>query len=228
MKLQRFLPLLILVIAMIFVFVFGLDDYLTFQSLKNHRDFLKRAVQEAFWPTLIVYGLTYIIAIALSLPGGAILTITGGFLFGQMIGTISVVMCATLGATLLFIIARYSAHDLMKEKAGPWLQKLSAGFQKNAFSYLLMLRLVPLFPFFVVNLVPALLNVRLYTFVAATAVGIIPGTFVYISVGVGLNSIFASGDELQFGSILTPEMLIALTGLGLLSLIPVIYKRLKG
>ena len=162
---------------------------------------------------------------ALSLPGGAVLTIAGGFLFGKWIGTVLVLGAATLGAALLFVAARTALAGLLRARAAPWLIRLEAGFRADAFSYLLVLRLVPLFPFFVVNLVPAFLGVSLRVFVLATLIGIVPGTFVYATVGSGLGSIFDSGRPFTPAGILTREIVLALLGLALLALMPVIYRK---
>jgi uncharacterized membrane protein YdjX (TVP38/TMEM64 family) len=157
-----------------------------------------------------------------------VLSITGGFLFGAVWGTVHIVLSATLGATLLFLIAKTSLGDPLRATASPWLQKMQAGFQENALSYLLMLRLVPLFPFFVVNLVPAFLGVALSTYILATFIGIIPGAFIYASVGAGLGSLFEAGKAFRPKDILTPQILMALIGLGVLALMPVVYKKLTG
>jgi uncharacterized membrane protein YdjX (TVP38/TMEM64 family) len=156
-----------------------------------------------------------------------VLSITGGFLFGTVWGAVHSVLSATLGATLLFLIAKTSVGDPLRATAGPWLQKMQAGFQENALSYLLVLRLVPLFPFFVVNLVPAFLGVALSTYILGTFVGIIPGAFVYASVGAGLGSLFEAGGTFSAKGILTPQILMALIGLAVLALIPVVYKKRK-
>lgn len=169
----------------------------------------------------------YAVSTATSLPGGAILSIAGGFLFGSWLGTVWIVVGATIGATALYLVAKTAFGDALKTKAGPWLKKMEAGFQDNAFSYLLVLRLVPLFPFFVVNLVPALLGVRLRTYVVATFVGIIPGSFVFASVGAGLGSVFDAMEDFSPAAALTPEVITALVGLAVLSLVPVAYKKLK-
>ena len=113
----------------------------------------------------LIFMALYATATALSLPGGAVLSITSGFLFGALWGTVAIVISATIGATILFLIAKTSFGDALRAKAGGWLDKMAAGFQENALSYLLVLRLVPLFPFFIVNLVPALLGVPLRTYV---------------------------------------------------------------
>ena len=165
--------------------------------------------------------------VALSVPGGALMTLAGGFLFGAFWGTALVVIAATAGATVVFLIARYVLGDVMRRKAGPFLQRMEAGFQENALSYLLVLRLVPAFPFWTVNLAPALLGVRLPVYVLATAVGIVPGTFVFASFGAGLGAIFDAGGEVSLRGVLTPEIVAGLVGLAVLALLPVAVKRLK-
>src|SRR5262249_27008746 len=136
---------------------------------------------------LAIYLCAYAGVVTLSLPGATILTLAGGCMFGASLATGVTVIAATIGATLLFLAARTAFADLLRQRAGPWLTRLRDGFQENAFSYLLFLRLVPAFPFFVVNLVPAFFGMRLQSFVLATFIGIIPGTLVYASVGAGLQ-----------------------------------------
>jgi uncharacterized membrane protein YdjX (TVP38/TMEM64 family) len=164
--------------------------------------------------------------VAFSLPGATILTIAGGFLFGSVWGTVLVIVSATLGATVLFSIARTTLGDVLRAKTRAWLPRLEAGFQKHALSYLLVLRLVPIFPFFIINLVPAFLGVPLSTFILGTFLGIIPGTFVYATVGAGLGSVFDAGGTFSLRGVLTPQIVIALVGLAVLAMIPVVYKKL--
>jgi uncharacterized membrane protein YdjX (TVP38/TMEM64 family) len=162
----------------------------------------------------------------LSLPGGAVLSITGGFLFGAVWGAVYIVISATLGATVLFLIAKTSVGDALRARAGTWLRTMEEGFREHALSYLLVLRLVPLFPFFVVNLVPAFLGVSLTTYVLGTFLGIIPGSFIYASVGAGLGSIFDRGGAFSLTGLLTPQIFMGLIGLAVLALIPVAYKKI--
>jgi uncharacterized membrane protein YdjX (TVP38/TMEM64 family) len=138
-----------------------------------------------------------------------------------------VVFAATLGATALFLIARTALGDALRAKAGPAIQKMEAGLQENALSYLLVLRLIPLFPFWLVNLVPAFLGVPLRTYVIGTFVGIIPGTFIYVSIGAGLESVIRQGEACSLSGALTPQVITALAGLALLALLPVAYKWMK-
>ena len=224
---KRLIPLLVLVIGLVLFFVLGLHQYVSFTALRENRAALLTWVQHSRTLAAFTYMAIYTVAVAFSLPGGAVLSITGGFLFGALWGTVYIVISATLGATALFIIAKTAIGDVLRAKAGPWLHKMEAGFRDNALSYLLVLRLIPLFPFFVVNLVPAFLGIRLSTYVLGTFVGIIPGALVYATVGAGLGSIFDAGGELSAKGILTPQILLALIGLAVLAMLPVIYQKIK-
>lgn len=224
---QRLLPLLLLIAGLIAFFALGLNKYLTFEALRENRAWLLQEVADSTVTATLVYMAVYIVVVAFSLPGGAVMTITGGFLFGQWLGTAYVIVAATIGAIILFLAARTALGDILRAKAGPFLKKMEAGFQENALSYLLVLRLIPLFPFFIVNLVPAFLGVRLRDFAIATFIGIIPGSFVYATVGAGLGSIFDTGGSFSARGILTPEIITALVGLAILALLPVAYKKMK-
>ena len=224
---KRLIPVGVLLLGLVAFFVFDLDRFLSFETLRQNRVALLHWVDAYGVVAALIYMLIYAVAIAFSLPGGAVLTITGGFLFGSVWGTVCVVFAATAGATALFLIAKTSFGDAMRVKAGPALQRMQDGFQEGALSYLLVLRLVPLFPFFLVNLVPAFLGVSLRVYVLGTFVGIIPGTFVFATVGAGLGSVFDQGGEFSAAGILTPQIITALVGLAVLALIPVVYKKIK-
>jgi uncharacterized membrane protein YdjX (TVP38/TMEM64 family) len=168
------------------------------------------------------------VATAVSIPGATILTLAGGFLFGIIWGSALTVLGATLGATAVFLAARTALGDALRRKAGPWMQRMEAGFRRDAVSYLLSLRLIPVVPFWLVNLVPAFFGVPLRTFVWTTAVGIVPGTVVYTSVGNGLGATLEAGGRPDLGVIFQPEVLLPLIGLGLLALLPAAWKRWRG
>jgi uncharacterized membrane protein YdjX (TVP38/TMEM64 family) len=223
----RLVPLLVLIAGLVVFFALDLQRYISFEVLRENREVLLTWVQQKGILAGLIYIVIYAVAVAFSLPGGAVMSIAGGFLFGTLWGSIYILIGATLGATALFIIAKTALGDVLRAKAGPWLQKMEAGFQENALSYLLVLRLVPLFPFFVVNLVPAFLGVSLVTYVLGTFFGIIPGVVVFASVGAGLGSIFDAGEAFSASDILTPQILMALLGLAVLALIPVVYKKIK-
>lgn len=223
--LQRLLPLLAIALVIILFFVFDLGRYLSFAALQEHRAFLLSFVgHNSILASLAYIGL-YIFVVAFSLPGGAVMTISGGFLFGTLLGGVYAVIGATIGATLLFLVAKTSLGDYLLARAGPGIGRLQAGFSENALSYMFVLRLVPLFPFFLVNLAPAFLGVPLRVYLIATFFGIMPATFIYALAGSGLGSVFDRGDSFSVESILTPQLTAALAGLALLSLIPVLYKR---
>lgn len=224
---KRWLPAIVLVGAIGAAFALGLDKYLTLDALREHRFELQAFVAQNELAAIALFVLIYAVSTALSLPGATILTIAGGFLFGIWFGTAYAVIGATIGATGVFLVARTAIGQSLRQRAGPWFSKMEDGFRDNALSYMLVLRLVPLFPFFVVNLVPAFMGISLRVYVLATLIGIIPGAWVYASVGAGLGSIFDSAEEVSLGSVLTPELIAALVGLALLSLAPVVYKKIK-
>jgi uncharacterized membrane protein YdjX (TVP38/TMEM64 family) len=225
--LRRFLPLAVLLAAIAGVFASGLNQYLSFEALSAHRETLLGFVAENALLAPLTFIAVYTVAIALSIPGGAVLTIAGGFLFGTWLGALYVVIGATLGATGVFTIAKTALGRSLRNRAGPWLQRMEAGFGDNALSYLLVLRLIPIFPFWLVNLVPAFLGVGVGTYVIGTFVGIIPGSLVYASVGNGLGAVFDAGETPDLGIIFEPAILLPILGLALLALLPVGYRRLK-
>jgi len=226
-KVLNFLPLVLILIIFLAFYAFGFDQYFTFSYLQKTYVHLQKEVRDHYFLFLIVFGLSYIVVAATSLPIAAFLTILGGFLFGPFISLVVVDIAATLGATLLFLIVKSSLGDVLQKKATPWLDQMRKGFQDNAFSYLLFLRFVPLFPFWAVTIAAALLSGRLQTFFFATLIGIIPGTFVYSLVGNGLGALLGEGREPNLSIIFNPEIFLPLCGLALLSLLPIFYKKRK-
>src|ERR1700730_16382760 len=217
---RRLVPLGILVAAGV---AFG-SHYLTFGALAENRDWLAGLV--ARWGPFapLLYVAVYAILVALSVPVGAVLTIAGGYLLGTWLGALSAVVGATLGANGIFLAAR-AGFGGPAQRAGPFVGKLEGGFRADAFNYLLVLRLVPIFPFWLVNLVPALVGVKLRTYVMATLLGIIPGTFVFAGLGNGLGDIV---EEPGLGVLLRLNVLGPIFGLAVLALIPVAYKHWRG
>jgi uncharacterized membrane protein YdjX (TVP38/TMEM64 family) len=224
----RFLPIALILLGIVAFFAFGLDRYIGCAALREHRVALLDWIGRHQIAAPLAFLLFYAVVTALSLPIASLMTVGGGFVFGAVLGTILVVVGATTGASAVFLAARTAFGETLRTRAGPQVQKMQAGFAANALNYLLFLRLVPLFPFWLVNLAPALLNVPFRTYLLATAVGIIPGTFVYVYVGRGLGSIFEGGGKCSLSGLVTPEILLALGLLGCLSLVPVIYRKLRG
>jgi uncharacterized membrane protein YdjX (TVP38/TMEM64 family) len=227
LALQKLIPAALFAGGLAAFFGLGLHQYLTFDQLKQHRGELTAFVTAMPVQATVLFVATYAAATALSVPGATVLTLTGGFLFGVWQGTAAVVAGATIGAVAIFLAARFLLADVLRAKAGPWLAKMEAGFRQDAVSYMMVLRLVPGFPFFVVNLVPAFLGVSLRTFTLTTFFGIMPGTFVFASIGAGLGSIFDQAEAFSLKGALTPQIITALVGLAVLSLLPVAYKRIK-
>ena len=200
-------------------FYFDVGQYFSLEALKANRDDLLAYTNANFAVAVILYVALYILQTGFSLPGGALMTLTGGFLFGSVLGTIFVNIGATTGATLAFLAARYVLRDWVERKFGKRIEPIQAGFAQNAFSYLLTLRLIPAFPFFLVNLVSGLTRIPLGTYVIATSIGIIPGSFVYAFAGRQLGSINSLAE------IASPPVLMAFTFLGLLALVPIVHRK---
>lgn len=223
----RLVPLALIALGLVLFVAFDLDSYLSFDLLRRHREALVAWTRDNQALALAAYVLVYAVAVTLSLPGGTVLTLAGGFLFGTAAGAASAVIGATAGATTLFLAVRLGLGDLLRARAGPAIRRMEAGFRENALSYLLVLRLVPLFPFWLVNLVPAFLGVPLATYVAGTFIGIIPATAVFAGIGSGLGALLDAGREPDLGVVFTPGVLLPLVGLALLALLPIVYKRVK-
>lgn len=226
-RIKRWLPLILLVVAGIAAWLSGVHRYVSFHALEAHREWLLAQVAALGIWAPVAFILLYAAMAALSLPGATIMTLTGGFLFGTVLGTLYNVLGATIGATLVFLVARSAFGEVLQQRAGPFLKKVEEGFRRDAVSYLLVLRLVPLFPFWLVNLVPALFGMSLGAYVACTFFGILPGAVVYTSVGGGLGEFLDRGEKPNLHLVFQPHILLPLIGLGLLALVPVAYKHWK-
>jgi uncharacterized membrane protein YdjX (TVP38/TMEM64 family) len=215
------LILVLLTGAVIAFFYFDLNRYLSLETLKAHRDALLDYTQAHYGMAAVLFIVAYTLATGVSVPGATVMTLAGGFLFGSVLGTLYVNLGATTGATLAFLASRYLLRDWVEHKFGQQLEAFQKGFAENAFHYLLTLRLIPIFPFFLVNLLSGLTRVSIATYIAATAIGIIPGSFVYAYAGRELGTLNSIAE------IATPRVLLAFTLLGLLALVPVIYRKLS-
>lgn len=210
-------------------YAFGLQHYLSLSALVHHREALRLYVEAYPLQAAGLFFLVYVAVVVFSIPAASVLTIFAGFLFGCAGGGFLVVAAATLGSCLLFLAARTMFGDLLRRRAGPFLARFSDGFCRNAFVYLLVLRLAPIFPFFIVNIAPAFFEVRLRTFAMATLIGIIPATFAYAWLGGGLDEVIArstaAGRELSFSDFATPKLTLALVALALIAALPLVFKR---
>lgn len=224
---RRLLPLLAIASGFAAFFALGLGDYLSFQALAANREHLLAWRDDNIILAALSFMAAYAVLTAFSVPVGLWMTLAGGFMFGTLAGGMLALIGATIGATAIFLAARYAFGDILRKKAGPAIAKMEAGFRDDELTYMFILRLVPLFPFWLVNLVPAFLNVSTRTYVLGTLFGMIPGGMVYASVGNGLGAVFETGSEPDLGIIFSAPVLLPIIGLAALSLIPVIYKKVK-
>lgn len=240
----RWLPLAVIVAVAALVFAMGWHRLLSLKVIGLNYDHLRHYIEANVALSLAVYAALYVSVVALSLPGAAAMTLAGGLLFGWQLGAPVTIVAATIGGTILFLVARSSFGEALAARAGPAVAKLRAGFQADALNYMLFLRLVPLFPFFVVNLAAAVLSVPLVTFVVGTFIGIIPGTTAYAVAGAGLGSVIRAQNAgyaeclakpgaseascpytVDTSRLVTPELIAAFAMLGLVALIPVVLKK---
>jgi uncharacterized membrane protein YdjX (TVP38/TMEM64 family) len=241
---RRLIPLIVVILLAGAAYAWLGNGGISLEALVRHRMRIDVFVQEHRALAVLAYISLYIAVVGLSLPGSAFLTVTGGFLFGLPLGATAAVIADTIGATIIFLVARSALGEPLLRRAGPRAAQMAQGFRDDAFNYLLFLRLVPIFPFFLVNLVPAFAGVRLMPFIAATTVGVIPGALVFAFAGTGLDSIITAeraAYEVCLASrqpdcrmtfeakdALTPELIGVLIALGALALMPVILKRWRG
>src|SRR5437867_6555447 len=205
----RFVPLGILILAGLLLVAFGGHRYLTFAALAENREWLSGLVAHAQAKAAIAFILAYAGLAALSVPGAALFTIAGGFLFGPWLGAAYAVTGATIGATIAFLAARAGLAGLAS-RAGPWVRRLEVGFRRNGLNYLLVLRLIPIFPFWLVNLAAGAIGLRLWVYVIATFIGIIPVTLIYASLGNGIGTLAAEGRPPDLAVLYRPSVLLPL------------------
>ena len=228
---KRALPLLVIV-AVAVVGFFTLRDVLSFEALRDNREWLIAWRDNNYVLAAAVFILIYIVVVAFSLPGAAVMTLTGGFLFGIFPGALFCILGATIGAVVIFLAAKTGLGDMLQAKMqaqagdGGMLAKMQAGLNANEISYLFLMRLVPAIPFFIANLAPAFLGVKLRNFVFTTFFGIMPGSVVYTSVGAGLGDVFAAGETPNLGIIFEPYILGPILGLCALAALPIVIKAL--
>ncbi|MEM9523861.1 MAG: VTT domain-containing protein [Pseudomonadota bacterium] len=227
---MRGLPLLlILVVALIGAFT--LRDHLSFDALRENRMALIDFRDANYFLTVLGFIAVYAAIVALSLPGATIATLAGGFLFATFPGTLFNVTAATIGATLIFLAARWGIGTSLREKlegSEGMVRKIREGIDANQWSMLFLIRLIPAVPFFLANLVPSFLGVPVHRFVISTFFGIIPGAIIYTSIGAGLGDVFAQNETPDLGIIFTPHIFLPILGLCCLALLPVALKTLRG
>ncbi len=218
---KKILILAALVAGFFFIRHMGWHEMLTFDNLKANRNALLTFVQDNYIWSVVLFILIYLVSVAFSIPGATILTLAGGFVFGAVLGAVYVNIGATSGAIAVFLFARYLVGAKLQEKYADKLAKFNKELQENGYSYLLTLRFIPLFPFWMINLFAGLTSIPLRTYAWTTAVGIFPGSFVYTFMGSRLNDINSPKDLLSL------EILLAFVLLGLFALTPTIIKKVR-
>lgn len=220
-RLWRFAPVGVIAVLVAFGYSRGWYDHMSLASIAESRDALQAYVDQNYVLSLAGFILFYVLITAASVPVAMMLTILGGCLFGWLVGALAAASGATVGAALLFLAARSACGDTLRCRVAGFADRLACGFENNAFGYLLVLRLAPFIPFCVVNVAPALFKVRPETFVAATAIGILPGAFAYASLGHGVDSVVEAarraGRDATLSDLVTPEIALALAGLTLVA-----------
>ena len=226
----RTLPLVVIMIVAAIGY-FTLRDYLTFETLRENREALLAFRDQHYVWTVLAFVLSYVVIVAFSLPGATVATLTGGFLFSTFPGVLFNVTGATIGAVLIFLAAKLGLGDRLAAKmeaSGGKVKQLKDGIDENQWSVLFLMRLVPAVPFFVANIIPALVGVSLFRFLVTTFLGIIPGALVYTSVGSGLGAVFERGETPDLGIIFEPQILLPLLGLSALAALPLVLKLFRG
>lgn len=226
---RRFAPLGVIIAALGAAYAAGLHEVVSLDWLAAQRESLNQLIAGRYFVALIGFAIIYAAAVAVAFPAASVLTITGGFLFGWFVGGIVVVFSATLGATVLFLAARTSFGAGLRGLAGPRVNRLAEAFENNAFSTMIVLRLAPVFPFFAMNIAPALFRVPVSTYMIATLIGIAPGTFAYAYLGSGIDSVLvsaeAAGERVAVGDLVTTELTVAFAALAVVAAIPFIIRR---
>ncbi|NGX55179.1 MAG: Mercuric reductase [Chlamydiae bacterium] len=225
-SLKRWLPILIILLFIAISYFTGVYKYISFETLQKQHRAMQSFVEVHPVATPVIYIAIYAFTAALCLPIGIILSLLGGFLFPIPWSTLYVVTGATIGSSIIFLAARSAIGDFLEKRAGPFLKKMEKGFKKNAWSYLLFLRFIPVFPFWLVNIAPAFFGVSFLTYLWTTFVGIIPGAYVFTQTGAGLGAIFASDQKFSINSILNIQLKIALVVLGIFALFPIVVKKI--
>lgn len=222
--LQRYGLLIVLVVLVVAALLSGVTDRISLTELRERREELVMFVHARLWISILVFVALYTTVVALSLPLALVLTLTGGFLFGPIIGALLSVSSATLGSTVAFLACRTAFGDTLARRAGPTVNGLVEGFRRDAFSYLFTLRILPIAPLLLINIAAGLARVRVGAFVAASFIGMMPGSFVYAFLGSGLGDVFERGEEPNLGLITDPKILLPLIGLAILAMLPAIVR----
>ncbi len=226
--LLRFLPLVLVAAGLAAFFIFDLDRFFSLEALRDNREALKAWVADQPLVAIAAFMAVYAAAVAISFPGASILTVFGGFMFGLAVGVPAIVIAATIGAVIVYFAAKTAAGNFFRERAGGFIAQMEKGFRENELSYMFFLRIAPVFPFWAVNIGAGALGVSLRSYLIGTLFGIIPGSFVYASIGNAAGAAFDAGETVTLsGILLKPTTLLPIIGLALLALIPILLKHFR-
>jgi uncharacterized membrane protein YdjX (TVP38/TMEM64 family) len=216
-----------IIAVMVSALILGIDLGMALDALRAHHGRLSSFVAGAPALASLLFMMVYAAAVAMSLPGVAVLTVIGGYLFGWLHGTALVLIGTTVGASGLFLLARSALGDHVRQRAAPAVRRFAEGFQRNALSYSFALNVVPIFPYALIIVVPAACGVPLHTFLAGMFLGLVPGTFLFAGLGDGLEEVLAAGVPLRPAHFITPEIVLSLSGLAALALLPVVWRNIR-
>lgn len=224
MLLRRFGPVVVLVALFVWALASGIADHISLEELRARAQGLQAFVREHPVQSVATYIVLYVATVSISLPGALILSLSGGFLFGPILGGAAAVTGATGGSTVVFLVSRTAFADFLRLWRNPLLLRIEDGFRDNAFSYLLTLRLIPAFPLLLVNVASGLMGVPLRTFLIASFLGMIPSSFVYAGIGAGLGHVFALGGPVSLHTLLSPRIYLPIIGMGVLAFLPPLWR----
>jgi len=224
MLLRRFGPVVVLVALFVWAVASGIADHISLEELRARAQGLQAFVREHPVQSVATYIVLYVATVSISLPGALILSLSGGFLFGPILGGAAAVTGATGGSTVVFLVSRTAFADFLRLWRNPLLLRIEDGFRDNAFSYLLTLRLIPAFPLLLVNVASGLMGVPLRTFLIASFLGMIPSSFVYAGIGAGLGHVFAHGGPVSLHTLLSPRIYLPIVGMGVLAFLPPLWR----
>ena len=230
-RIRRFIPLAIVLIVVALAYATGLTRYLSFAPIREHGQWLREQVREHYLISLLIYFLGYAALTTTAIPGAVFVTLTGGFLFGTWVGGFTTSTAATLGAVNVYYIVRSSLGQWLREWAERdqgRMKQLRDGLAKNAFWYLFTLRVVPAVPFILINIASGLTSIPVRPSALATWLGILPAFIIYSAIGSKLGVMFDQGREPKLSSLLEPQFVILLVGVGFLSFVlPLVFRIVK-
>lgn len=222
--LRRFGPLALLVGLFVWALVSGIAGHLSLEELRTRGEGLQAFAREKPLLSALIYVCVYVATVSISLPGALILSLSGGFLFGPIGGGLVAVTGATGGSTVVFLVCRTAFADFLRRWDNPLLLRIERGFEADAFSYLLTLRLIPAFPLLLVNVASGLMAIPIRTFLAASFLGMIPSSFVYAGIGAGLGHVFAQGGPVSLETLFSPRIYVPIIGMGVLAFLPPLWR----